>query len=311
MASVHEFYFNSSDCINKVHCYKWLPDSGAPRAVLQLAHGIAEYIARYDEFARFMADNGFAVYGNDHLGHGGTCVNSEDYCYFSDELGWFKVLEDMHRLTEHAKSEYPDIPCVLLGHSMGSFLARTYLINYPGELDGCIISGTGNQPSELCNLAILIAKAESVRLGSRGRSNLINKLCFGKNNIRIKPQRTESDWLTRENDVVDKYVADSKCGGIPTNGIVIDMFFGIKYITNRSNLRKMDPSTPVYFFAGSEDPVGDYGRGVEKAAEAFRKAGCTDVTLRIYPGGRHEMLNETNKYEVYTDVLSWLNDKIS
>ena len=310
MAKVQEFYFDSSDCKNKIHCYKWLPEEGAPRAVVQLAHGIAEYVWRYDEFACYLADNGFAVFGNDHLGHGGTCVTSEDYCYFTDNAGWFHVVEDMHRLHELANEEYPLVPYILMGHSMGSFLARTYLINYPGELSGCILSGTGQKSLELCNLGILLAGAESLRLGKRGRSPLVNKLIFGGNNIRIKPIRSEYDWLTRDDEVVDRYNADSKCGGMPTNGIVIDMLEGLKYIAKRSNLKKMDFSTPVFFFSGAEDPVGNFGKGVKQAAASFGQAGCTDVTLKLYPGSRHEILNEINKDEVYSDVLEWLEKKL-
>ncbi len=226
-------------------------------------------------------------------------------------MGWFLTVEDMHRLYELANDEFPDVPYFLMGHSMGSFLARTFLINYPGELSGCILSGTGQQSLELCNLGILVAKAETLRLGKRGRSLLLNKLCFGKYNIRIKPNRTEYDWLTRDNEVVNTYFADNKCGGIHTNGIVIDMLGGIKYNSKLSNLKKMDFSTPIYFFSGEEDPVGDFGKGVIKAAASFQKAGCVDVTVKLYPDGRHEMLNEINKEEVFSDVLTWIESKMA
>jgi len=310
MAVFQEFTFPSSDCKNHIHCCRWTPDDGEPRGVVQLAHGIAEHIMRYDAFARFLADNGFAVFGNDHLGHGKTCESEEDYCYFADELGWFLALEDMHRLHERACDEYPGIPCFLFGHSMGSFLARTFLINYPGEVTGCILSGTGQQAPELCNAGILVAKGESLRLGKRGRSPLVNKLCFANYNVRIRAPRTDCDWLTREEGVVDAYVADRLCGGIPTNGLVIDMLNGIRYIQKRSNLQKMDKKTPVLFLSGAEDPVGEYGKGVMKACQSFRAAGCADVTMKLYTGGRHEMLNELNKDEVYRDVLKWIEAKI-
>ncbi len=310
MAVFEEYYINSCDCKNKVHCCKWSPEGGEPRAVVQIAHGIAEYIQRYDGFARFLAGNGFVVVGNDHLGHGKTVENEEDFCYFGDDMGWFLALEDMHRLYERTSDEYPDAPYFLLGHSMGSFLARTYLINYPGELDGCILSGTGQQAPEICNMGVLVAKEESLRLGKKGRSPLVNNLCFGKYNIRIKNPRTDVDWISRENSIVDAYVSDILCGGIPTNSLVIDMLNGIRYIQKRSKLMKMDKKTPVLFFSGTEDPVGNYGKGVTAACSSFRAAGCQDVTLKLYPGGRHEMLNETNKEEVYADVLAWLESKI-
>ena len=310
MAIFQEFTFPSSDGASHIHVCRWAPDDGEPRGIVQLAHGIAEHIMRYDAFARFLADKGFAVFGNDHLGHGKSCENEEDYCWFGDDHGWFLALEDMHRLSERARDEDPGIPFFLFGHSMGSFLARTFLINYPGEVDGCVLSGTGQQAPELCNAGILVAKAEALRLGKKGRSPLVNKLCFANYNVRIKDPRTDCDWLTRENAVVDEYVADGLCGGIPTNGLVIDMLNGIRYIQKRSNLEKMDKSTPILFLSGAEDPVGDYGRGVTKACTSFRAVGCTDVTLKLYTGGRHEMLNELNRDEVYADVLAWMEARI-
>ena len=310
MAQIRDFYFDSSNSINRIHAVRWLPDSGEPAAVLLIAHGVAEHIVRYDPFAQHLAENGIAVYGNDHLGHGGSYSTDSEKGFFAEEKGWGFVVRDMHRLADIARSEFPDVPVFLLGHSMGSFLARTYLIKYPGELDGCILSGTGWQPAAVCAMGLAVCKAEKARLGPRGRSGLVNNLCFGGYNKRIENPATSHDWLSRDASVVQKYVSDSDCGFICTVSQTADMLGGIKYICDKKNISKMDITTPVFFISGDEDPVGGYGKGVMQTYTAFVMAGCTDVSIKLYPGGRHEMLNETNRCEVYRDILAWINEKM-
>lgn len=296
--------------MDRIHAVEWLPEKEKPRAVLQLAHGIAEYIKRYHDFAVFLSDNGFAVVGEDHLGHGESAKDAEHLGFFTEENGWWTVVSDMHILYETEHKKFEGLPYFLMGHSMGSFLARTYLTKYPGELSGCILSGTGHQSHALCTLGLAIAGLEKARLGKRGRSQLVYNLLFGSYNNHFKPVRTKADWISRDTDTVDAYVKDEGCGFIPTLGLVIDMLGGIQYITDGKNLQKMQKDLPVYFFSGDDDPVGSYGKGVKRAYTAFHNAGCTDVTLKLYPGGRHEMLNETNRGEVYRDVLAWLEKKL-
>jgi len=310
MAQVQEFHFNSSTGKNSIRALRWLPDDGAPKAVLQLSHGVAEYIDRYDEFAQFLAGNGFAVVGNDHLGHGKTVTDPADKGFFAEEDGWKHVVADMHKLHVMERGRFPGVPYFLLGHSMGSFLARTYLIDYPGELSGCVVSGTGWQPKLTCELGLLIARNEAKKLGPRAKSDKVNNLFFGKYNDRFKPARTTHDWLSRNTENVDRYVADPDCGFVPSVELFIEMIGGMEYIEDPRNLAKMDKKTPVYFFSGSDDPVGSYGKGFRSAVAAFRRAGCTDVTEKLYEGGRHEMLNETNRSEVRSDVLAWLTAHI-
>lgn len=310
MARINEFAFLSSNGIDKIHAVEWLPENGPPRAVLQIAHGIAEHIKRYGDFASFLAEHGFAVVGNDHLGHGQSCKSPECLGFFAETNGWFTAVADMHLLYEAARKKWECLPYFLMGHSMGSFLARTYLTQYTGELSGCILSGTGQQSRALCSLGLAITNMEKARLGKRGRSKLVYNLLFGAYNNHFKPVRTPADWISRDTQMVDDYIKDENCGFIPTLGLVSDMLGGIRYITDEKNLLKMQKDLPVYFFSGEEDPVGSFGKGVKKAYASFRKAGCTNVSCKLYPGGRHEMLNETNREEVYEDVLRWLEKQM-
>ena len=221
------------------------------------------------------------------------------------------MAEDLFLLHRRLAELYPGLPQVLLGHSMGSFLARTFLIRHPGAVDGCILSGTGQNPPALVAVGRLIARLERARLGDHGRSSLIQRLCFGAYNGQFRPTRTHNDWISRDEAAVDAYCADPFCQFWPTVTLFGDMMEGLQFIADPRRLARMDPATPILFFSGDRDPVGDRGRGVRKAYQSFLEAGCRDVTLRLYPGGRHEMLNEINRAEVYEDVLAWLLSHLS
>lgn len=309
MSQMREFYYASADGRNDIHAVEWLPD-GDIRAVVQIAHGIAEHIGRYDDFARFLTKYGFLVVGNDHLGHGGSFSSEEDKGFFTEKHGWNTAVSDMHTLYEITCAYHPTLPYFLLGHSMGSFLARTYITKYSGELTGCILSGTGGQPAAACFFGILLTKLESLRLGSHGKSDRINKLCFGTYNKRISPTVTPNDWISRDGELVAKYMRDPGCGFVPSNRMVGDMLEGLISIGKSGSVAAVRKDLPVYFFSGGEDPVGGYGKGVTHVFDRFRRAGIEDVSLKIYPGGRHEMLNETNRTEVYSDILDWLNKRM-
>ena len=310
MPSFSDSSFLSANGTSSIRVRRCTPDT-APRAVIQLTHGIAEHVERYDAFAAFLAEHGFLVVANDHLGHGKSAASDDELGFFSPVRGWDMVLSDMHTLYERTREEYPALPYFLLGHSMGSFLVRCYLSKYPGGLTGAIISGTGQQPGLILIGGKTAGKLEIRRHGPQYRSKLLNNLAFGSYNKRIKPQRTEYDWLCRDEAVVDAYIADPLCGFIPSAGLLTDMLGGIQYMENPANVRNMDKTLPVLFFAGDADPVGDYGKGVKKAYDSFLAAGMEDVTLKLYPGCRHECLNELNKDEVFADVLAWLESKLS
>lgn len=300
MGTRKEFTYPSSDGIHQVHAVLWLPD-GEPKGVVQLVHGICEYALRYDPFARFLTAHGFAVAGSDHLGHGLTAKGPEEYGYFES---WWDLVHDVRSLQLKVKEEFPDLPYFLLGHSMGSFVTRTFLIDYPGALTGCILSGTGQEPA--------LTVAAGKLLTGLGDPHKVNKLFYnlsiGAYNKQFAPARTGADWICRDEKVVDAYLADPLCNFQTTAGMNHAMMMGLQYVADKKNLAKMDKDTPIYFFAGDKDPVGASGKAVQKVARWFREAGVKEVRVKLYPGGRHEMLNETNKEEVYADTLAWIEE---
>lgn len=309
MPSFQDFYFQSSTGRTSIHALKCVPDS-KPRAVVQIAHGIAEHIDRYRPFMEFLADNGFVAAGNDHLGHGKSIRVPEEQGFFAEKDGWWRVVDDMDKLHDIMSNEYPELPYVLFGHSMGSFLTRTYLIKHPDKYDGVILSGTGHQSPALVLGGNAAASVMAKLNGAMGDGAKLDSLAFGSYLSKIENPRTKFDWLSRDAEQVDKYIADPLCGFVGKIGLYRDMMQGIKFITDKKNIAQMNKEKPVYFMSGNGDPVGDYGKGVVRAYKAFCDAGLHDVFMRLYPGGRHEMLNETNKEQVYQDILNWLNEKI-
>ncbi len=309
MPSFQDFYFQSSTGRTSIHALKCVPD-GKPRAVVQIAHGIAEHIDRYRPFMEFLADNGFVAAGNDHLGHGKSIRVPEEQGFFAEKDGWWRVVDDMDKLHDIMSNEYPELPYVLFGHSMGSFLTRTYLIKHPDKYDGVILSGTGHQSPALVLGGNAAASVMAKLNGAMGNGTKLDSLAFGSYLSKIENPRTKFDWLSRDAEQVDKYIADPLCGFVGKIGLYRDMMQGIKFITDKKNIAQMNKEKPVYFMSGDGDPVGDYGKGVERAYKAFCDAGLHDVFMRLYPGGRHEMLNETNKEQVYQDILNWLNEKL-
>ena len=309
MPSFQDFYFQSSTGRTSIHALKCVPD-GKPRAVVQIAHGIAEHIDRYKPFMEFLANNGFVVAGNDHLGHGKSIRVPAEQGFFAEKDGWWRVVDDMDKLHDIMSKEYPELPYVLFGHSMGSFLTRTYLIKHPDKYDAVILSGTGHQSPALVLGGNAAASVMAKLNGAMGDGSKLDSLAFGTYLSKIENPRTKFDWLSRDAEQVDKYIADPLCGFVGKIGLYRDMMQGIKFITNEKNIAQMNKEKPVYFMSGDGDPVGDYGKGVERAYKAFCDAGLHDVFMRLYPGGRHEMLNETNKEQVYQDILNWLNEKI-
>ena len=309
MPEFRDFYYPSSTGKNQIHARICTPD-GTPKAVVQIAHGIAEHIDRYEDFMRFLAENSYVAVGNDHLGHGKSAATPDELGIFAEENGWNYVIEDMRKLREKVLEQYPGLPYVFFGHSMGSFLTRTFLIKYPALYDAAILSGTGHQAAALVNGGYLAAQLLTKKNGPRSSGQTLNDIAFGSYCKRIENPRTPFDWLSRDNDTMDRYIADPLCGFICKTSLYRDMMGGLKFLTDQKNINKMNRNAPVYFMSGAEDPVGDYGKGVEKAYKAFCRAGLTDVMIRLYPGGRHEMLNELNRSEVMQDILSWLNDRI-
>ena len=308
MSELIEFSFPSKDGKHRCHVSLWAPE-GQPRAVVQIVHGVADHAGRYDHFARYLAGHGFVVCGEDHLGHGKT-VDDGKYGYFGRKDGWTLVTADVRELRKIMGEKYPGIPYFLLGHSMGSFLARTYLCAYPGTVDGCILSGTGQEKPAVIAAGKAAASAICAVKGPEAVSAMADKLFQGTYNQQFKPARTTADWICRDEAVVDAYLKDPFCTFKSTVGLVRDMMGGLQYISSEEALSQMDPRTPVYLYSGDRDPVGSNGEGVRKVYGFFKDHGTADLTMKLYPGGRHEMLNEINKGEVYADVLAWLEGHI-
>lgn len=310
MAIFSEFSYPSSDGAHNIYACRWLPDKGQPRAVVQIVHGVSEYIGRYDHFARFLADKGFAVCGEDHLGHGKTAMSDSKFGYFGKYDGWTLVTADVRQLRLLMEEQFPGIPYIMLGHSMGSFLTRTYLCRYPGTIDGAILSGTGQESAPLVAAGKAIASLIGRIKGMDAISLFVHSLSLGAYNKQFAPNRTSADWISRDEGVVDAYLDDTFCSVMPSVGLYRDMLGGLQYIASPRALSQMDPNTPVYIYSGDEDPVGSNGKGVQKVHGYFEKYGTKDLTLRLYAGGRHEMHNEINRAEVYEDVLLWLENHI-
>ncbi len=288
-----------------IHCCQWIPE-GEVRGVIQIVHGIAEYAARYDELAKVFTDHGFVVVADDHMGHGGSISEEIPQGCFAD--GWLTAVSDTYRLLCMTKEEYPDVPYFIYGHSMGSFMTRTLLYTYPDAgLSGAVISGTGWMPPVVLKSGRAVCKMEAKKKGENNTSPMINKLMFGNYNKGFDNPRTPLDWLSRDEKEVDKYIADPLCGFDASIGLAYEMLGGMLMNQDRKNLDKMPKDLPVLFVSGDADPVGSNGKGVRQAFEAFRKIGMKDVTLKLYPGGRHEMHNEINRTELHADVLAFLD----
>ncbi len=294
--------------VGRLHVCRWTPE-GEVKAVVQIVHGIAEFIERYDEFAVYLNSLGYLVVGEDHMGHGQSVGKEGKQGYFHG--GWFAAVEDSVSLLHKTKQEYPGVPYILFGHSMGSFMARTMLCKYRDlRLAAAVICGTGWQPRALLPVAIAVCQAVCNRVGEENPSEKLQNLVFGSYNAHVEHPRTEYDWLTRDKKTVDDYIAHPSCGFTASAGLLRDLLRGIQYIEKPENLAKMDKALPVLFVAGGEDPVGAYGKGVKKAAEEFKKAGMADVTTRLFPLCRHEILNEINRREIFEFISGWMEKKI-
>lgn len=301
-----EFY--ASQGAGQIHVSRWMPEK-PPVAVLQIIHGIAEYVERYDAFAEYMNALGYIVVAEDHMGHGKSINGEGVQGYFHG--GWFTAVADSYALLEKTRHEFPNLPYVLLGHSMGSFMTRTLLCAYPDSgISAAVICGTGWKPRALLASGIAICQAVCKVQGEATPSEALQNMAFANYNKRVEHPKTPFDWVCRDPKMVSDYVADPLCGFTATGGLLRDMLTGIAYIENPQNLAAMKKDLPVFFIAGGDDPVGNYGKGVRQAVAAFQRAQMQDVTCKIYPLGRHEILNELNKQEVYGDISSWLNGKI-
>jgi len=301
------FNFKANDG-QTISAYKWLPaDKSNIKAVMQIAHGMAEHASRYEDFAKVLIESSYGVYANDHRGHGKTAGSLDNIGYFAPHNGWGLVVGDMYKLNSIITKNHPGLPIYLLGQSMGSFLVRSYIMRYRDKLSGVVLIGTSGDPGPLKYLAILIAKLEMKIKGKKAKSPLLDNLSFGGYNRIFAPNRTKFDWLSRDTSAVDKYVDDPFCGDIFSAGFFYDLLTGVKDIGNFSNIENISKDLPILFLSGEDDPLGNKTRGVLQVYDLFKKAGIKDVHYKFYPGARHEILNEVNKEEVCQDIIEWLD----
>jgi len=281
---------------------RWLPE-GRPRAIVQIAHGLAEHSARYARLAAALNAAGYGAYAADLRGHGPKAA-AADLGHFADEDGWAKCVGDLWTLNRLIAAEQPGVPIVFLGHSLGSFLGRQFVAEHSEALAGAAYSGSNGKPPPIATLGRLFARIERLRLGRRGKSKLLVQMWFGEYNKSFKPARTAFDWLSRDPQVVDAYVADPLCGFPFTTQLAIDVLDALPFLSSPASLAPIRKDMPIYVFSGEHDPVG---ANIQGLIDALKSAGFVKLTTRIYPGARHETLNETNRDEVMRDLIAWLD----
>lgn len=291
----------------EIECTKWYAEEKQmPKLAIQLAHGMAEHIDRYDAFAKFLVSKGYTVYGYNHRGHGRNSLNDGSMGFFAEENGWSKVVDDMKLVNDEIHKECGKVPVILFGHSMGSFLSRTYISKYGESIEGVILSGTGSTTNTLANLGKFLAKMEMIFRGKKHKSNLLNAISFKSYNDNFKPKRTDFDWLSRDEDEVDKYINDELCGNVFTSNFFYDLLCGVKGLNDMNNIKNIPKKLKVLLVSGDKDPVGANSKGVQKVYDMYRETGIESVILKLYKDARHEVLNEINKQEVYDDIANWL-----
>ena len=309
MSQMIDFTLPSTVPGRTLHAFRCIPE-GEVRAIVQLSHGMVEFIDRYKPLAEDLAGRGILVTGHDHLGHGGSIRTKDDYGYFAQPDGNRAVLDDLHAMTTLTKQLYPGVPYFLLGHSMGSFYARQYLCEYGAELDGAILMGTGYQPKALVTLARTVCRVLAVFFGWQHRSALVRDLSFLGYNKGLEG-RTPHDWLNRDPAEVDKYRADERCMFTFTLNAYYSMFTGILRLYDPDFLNRMPKDLPLLFLAGDADPVGEQSKGVQRAIDSLKAVGVQNITQKFYPGARHELLVELNRQEVFADIGSWLDQQLA
>lgn len=297
-------HYTSADGIHRIQYHIFYPHNVSPIGIVQIAHGMCDYFERYSEMSEYLVNKGFIVCGNDHLGHGGSVNSNDELGWFAKENGWENAVEDMYTLTKIMKEKYSDIPYFLIGHSMGSFLSRAYTIKHSKSLDGVIFMGTSGGVEILPELLTVVDFMKK-RHGDNYRSEHINKLVFGAYNRKILPRRNDYDWVSRDNLVTDKFATDPKTNFIFTLNGFENLGKVLWYVSNKKWYENYPTKLPTFLMAGSEDPVGNYGKGVEKVFNNLKKQNA-NVSLKIYYGARHELPNEINRQEVFSDVYDFL-----
>ena len=300
-----DFAFQTVDGAS-LHVNGWAVE--APKAVVQVLHGMAEYGSRYARLAKALAAAGYTTYAHDHRGHGKSISDASPPGHMADHDSWNRIVEDAHGVNREIARRHPALPIIVLGHSMGSFVLQQLLFEHPSDMVAAALSASNGKPPAIAAVGKLVARFERARVGRRHPSPIIQRLTFGGYNRAFAPARTEFDWLSRDPDEVDAYIADPLMGFAVSTQTWLDMLNALDRIADPRNVAKVPEELPLYLFAGDRDPVGDNGKGMKRLRDAYKRAGIADVRLKLYPEGRHEMLNETNRQEVIGDFIVWCDE---
>ena len=301
-----EFYFTSSCGNTEIHGVVWKP-TGEIKAILQISHGMAEHILRYDEFAKYCSKRGYVVVGHDHLGHGKSVSSAENYGYFNTKNGNEVLIQDTHLLRERVTEEYPSLPYFILGHSMGSTLLRQYILNHGEGLKGVVLSGiVAPESSSTLHVAKFLSRLIGAFKGSHYRSKVLDGLVFGKLDRMMDDPKAKGSWVTSDSKKLEEYTNDDLCGFIFTTNGYYNLFDGLLCLNHKENASSFPKHLPILIVSGSGDPVGGFESGLRKIHDHFINIGATNITLNIYPDAKHEVLNELNREEVYQDVAEWM-----
>jgi alpha-beta hydrolase superfamily lysophospholipase len=305
-----EFFYDSRDGITRIHAVRYVPDNGEITGVVQIVHGMTDYMERYEETAKFFTDRGIVVTGEDHLGHGKTIGEDGIPGYFCRQDPATVVVRDVHRLKKITQELYPGIPYVILGQSMGSFILRNYLCRYGTGISGAIILGTGMPPLRIIRLGKIVTCLMRIFCGDRHKSKLVHDLLFAGNNSRIDKPATEMDWLSRNSENVARYVKDPLCNFTFTINGFRTVFELLYRLHKKEDLKKMPKHLPILMMSGTDDPVGGYGEGIRRTYASMKEAGIVDITLKLYERDRHELLMETDRIAVMQDIYDWLQSAV-
>ncbi|MEJ8765487.1 alpha/beta hydrolase [Oceanobacillus sp. HCA-5259] len=300
-----EFWLTAEDDC-ELYIRSWGSDIKDAKAVILISHGMTEHIARYKQLAAFFNSKGFIVYGDDHRGHGRTGEKQGQLGFIAEANGFELLVEDLHLLIQYVKKQHTGLPIFIYGHSMGSFITRNYIQNYSEEVTGVVLAGSGFFPERSSKVGLEIASFQN----PRKESTFMNNLVFGNYNSKIVQKLTSFDWLTRDGQVVDDYIADPLSGYVPTAGFFVDLLTGILQMQDPERNKRIRKDLPMLFISGDADPVGNYSKGVFQAAESYIEAGLSDVLVSLYPDARHELHQETNKEEMFDFLEQWIRKQL-
>ena len=311
MAKEEQMTYLSANGTTKIHAVKWMPEDGKYKAILQITHGMIEYIERYHEFAEYLTERGFMVVGHDHLGHGASVKDETEWGYFAENPS-DTLVADMHRLRMAVQGENPGVPYFMMGHSMGSYMLRKYLCLHGENLSGAIIMGTGCVPDGTTKFGMTLCRVMARFRGWNYRSRLMQKLSYSKpyHKFDLYGKDYTNSWLTKDTEHVKKYYGDPRCTFVFTLNGYLGLMEAVYFDNQMENIKKVPKDLPVFMVSGADDPVGDLGEGVKKVYHMFKEAGVDDLTYRLYETDRHEILNETDRDQVYADICAWMSVRL-